>query len=205
MMNLRPLFLPVLLVSVSANAQTTTSGLKRPYDIKSCKIVFKFVNGPQSGEKTVIFDNWGRSEKEEVTTITDTSYMANLSADSVLRNAFNKTPSVQHQGLIHQSGQAFVFDLDRNVGYKRNYVPMEPDLALIGQREVGKDTILGKPCKILEIHGAFRIWYWGKIALKKELIEKGASLNVQEYAVSIDENYVITPDEFKVPPSVKLR
>src|ERR1700755_866771 len=60
-------------LSAAAIAQSSDSSLNKPYGIKSGKIVHKFINGPQSGTKTLIFDDWGRTEKEEVTTISDTA------------------------------------------------------------------------------------------------------------------------------------
>lgn len=210
-------FLTFYLVPVYA--QTAGTSPEKPIDIKSVRLVYTFVNGPQSGEKILVIDDWGKREKEVVTTVTDTSYMRKLSnmaqgqqrdsfsraADSMLASLFKNAPSVQHQMLIHDSGQTYMVDLDRNIGSQRPYFQLMPDFGAIGQKEVGIDTILGKPCKIVEIEGVFRIWYWGKIALKKEIIEKVEGMNVDEHVVSIDINYKIKPDEFKVPASVKMQ
>lgn len=200
-------------------AQTASTLPEKPYDIKSVRLVYKFVNGPQRGEKILVIDDWGRREKEVVTTITDTSYMTDMSStaqaqqkdsfsrasDSMLASISKSIPSVQHQMLIHDSGQTYMVDLDRNIGYQRPYFQFTPNLDAIGQKEVGKDTILGKPCRVVEVQGAFRIWYWGKIALKKEIIQKVEGMNVGEYVVLIDVDYKIKPDEFKVPASVKMQ
>ena len=50
----------------------------------------------------------------------------------------------------------------------------------------------------------FKIWYWKGIVLKKEYIISSTQ-KIYEYATSIDENYVIKEDEFKVPKNVKMQ
>ena len=113
-----------------------------------------------------------------------------------------KPPIVQRNMKVRIPGVVYAIDLDRQIGYKQEDASPLPDL---DQSEVGKDTILGKPCKIVEIQHAFRIWYWGKIALKRELVQKVEGFRVEEFAIEIDENYAIGPDEFKIPASIKIQ
>src|SRR5580658_16941 len=125
--------------------------------------------------------------------------------DSV-RGAFNQPiPAVKHNLKIRVSGQIYVIDLDQKIGYKSGAPSLRLELPGFEQTEVGKDTILGKPCRIVEIQHAFRIWYWGKIALKKELVQPVPGGRVEEYAIEVDANYPIKPDEFKVPDSVTIQ
>ena len=68
------------------------------------------------------------------------------------------------------------------------------------QKKVGEDTFLGKRCEIYDMGGA-KIWYWKGVALKKVLLAD----QIYEDATSVDENYVIKPDEFEVPKNVKMQ
>jgi hypothetical protein len=212
---------PLLFLSVTAGAQPDSSGLQKPYSIKSCKIVYKFFDGPQNGNKTVIFDDWGRKEKEDVVMSTDTAALQQFfsgirqeiaqttpkspMADSMGKAFGQEIPVVQHNMKLRIPGQVYAIDLDRMIGYKQEYFIMLPDSGFLPETEVGKDTILGKPCKIVEVQHAFRIWYWGKIALKREMAQKIEGMRIEEFAIEIDENYAIKPDEFIVPVSIKIQ
>ena len=69
----------------------------------------------------------------------------------------------------------------------------------------GEDTLLGKHCEVREVDKDFRLWVWNKITLKKMLIQKGSDNKWGEFAVEIDEDYVIKPDEFMVPKHVTIK
>jgi hypothetical protein len=224
---MKPLFSFFILLQIyqySAKAQTDTSAKSRPYDVKSARVVYKFSNGPQSGEKVVVFDNWGRSEKMLVTTVTDTAAMGQMisgirseleasssphmhMADSALQTLYNaRFRAAQHRLKIRVPGQVYMIDLDQQTGYKSEFFAYTSEsVPFKGEGiEVGKDTVLGKPCRVVEFQHAFRISYWGRIALKKTILNAPAEVIVEEYAIEVDENYQIKPDEFKVPDSIKI-
>ena len=69
---------------------------------------------------------------------------------------------------------------------------------------LGQDTILGKPCKVVEYQHGVRIWLWKNIPLKNlPLWVSGPKIG--ENAILVDENYVIRPNEFKVPANIKIQ
>jgi hypothetical protein len=197
---------PLLFLSVTAAAQPDSSGLTKPYGIKSCKIVYKFFDGPQNGSKTLIFDDWGRREKEDVVMSTDTAalqkFLSDMHGEIAQTSPKPKPPIVQRNMKVRIPGAVYAIDLDRQIGYKQEDASPLPDL---DQSEVGKDTILGKPCRIVEVRHAFRIWYWGKIALRREMVSKVLGMRIEEFAIEVDENYSIGPDEFKIPASIKIQ
>jgi hypothetical protein len=190
-------------------AQSDSAASKRFYDIKSCRIVYKFYDGPQSGVKTLIFDDWGKEEKEEVTTVSDTGLMKQMLDVAGLPDSLrNMTiPGVQHTLLIRSAYKKYVINLDKKIGYQSTASMQQFGMNLFEQEAVivGEDTLLGKRCVVKEIQKAFRLWIWHKIALKKIIIQKGSPLNVGEYATEIDENYVIKPNEFMVPKNITMR
>ena len=84
----------------------------------------------------------------------------------------------------------------------KNSFPSElPDPS---RRIVGMDTILGKPCVVSEFNGAIRVWTWENIQLKTETVVNADGLKVNVTAVSLDEHYVIKPDEFQIPKNAKV-
>jgi len=188
-------------------AQSDIAAANRNYGIKSCRIVYTFQNGPQSGSKIVTFDQWGAIEKEEVTTMTDTGLMRKALTDAPAPVNKMALPGVQHVLLIKDTKTKYTIDLGKMIGYVTHASALQvgPDFLEKNSIVVGNDTILGKPCVIREMHQAFRFWVWNKIVLKKKLIQNGPEINVAEYATEIDEDYVMKPDEFKVPPNIKVQ
>jgi hypothetical protein len=218
---MKPLLAAIALINIltgTCTAQTDSLVTRKHFPIKSCRVVFKFVNGPQSGTKTVIFDDWGNLEKEEGVTMTDTIAMrkvlgsvldsASTSPEtSAFQNNF-RLAALQHTLIITTNGQRYIIDLDQHTGVKGPILIMEDNMEGV-LKQTGfvfarLDTLLGKPCEIWEAHGAFRFWVWNKFyVLKKELMaDFPASMRVEEYATEIDESYSIKPDEFKVPDNI---
>ena len=53
----------LLISSLCAFSQSDSVDVSpKPYDIKSCKITYRFKNGIQQGEKTIVFDDYGKEE-----------------------------------------------------------------------------------------------------------------------------------------------
>ncbi len=156
----------------------------------------------------MIFDDWGNTVKEEVTTFTDTIMMRHVfrSISDSMGNI--PVPAVQHNLIIKISSQLYSIDLDKHIGYKSNSISFHfgPDFFKKDEVIVGTDTIIGKPCQIVDMQHAFRLWIWEKIPLKKQPIPAIMDgVKVEEYATEIDDSYVIKADEFKIPFNIKIQ
>jgi hypothetical protein len=62
-----------LLLSAATHAQTDSSASRKPFGIKSGRIVYTFFAITASGERILTFDDWGNTFKEEMTTVQDTA------------------------------------------------------------------------------------------------------------------------------------
>jgi hypothetical protein len=162
-----------LLFSAATLAQTDSSALRRPFGIKSGRIVHTFFAIMASAERIMTFDDWGNTFKEEITTVQDTATFkkflmaATGNSKSARDSIFNmKIRGVQHYLGIRTPTQTWNIDLDLHIGYvTESYNP--PDLGPISATVVGQDTILGKPCQVVEQQHSMRIWFWKNIPLKK--------------------------------------
>jgi hypothetical protein len=105
------------------------AAVRKHYPIKSCRIVFRFFNGPQNGTKTIIFDDWGNKEKQEAVTMTDTDAMRNNLAGAPPALREMEIPAVQHNLLITVDGQRYAIDIDHHTGAK------SPNLLIGGSME----------------------------------------------------------------------
>lgn len=187
-MHTRILFLLIFIFRITiCNSQT-------PYKIKSCKIDSYFSNGFQKGKKSLIFTDSGKIEKLYTVVNTDTTI------DIGIPKEYSRGKAVDHHLLIQRTDSVFSIDLDKMIGYKkaRFYIDFSSFIEN-KKKKIGEDTILNRSCDIIEING-IKIWYWKGIALKTELLVG----HVYEYATSIDENYIIKEDEFKLPKGVKI-
>lgn len=194
--------------------QASIGKSQNPYQIKSCKIDFVFSNGLQKGTKTLIFSDSGKIEKESGITYVDTS------ANSEIPRQFIGSRTVYNSLIIHTKDSVFAIDMDSKTGTssfrftlvesshqdepvkKTGKNTFDIDLLALQKnaaKKVGEDTFLNKKCDVIDLDGA-KIWYWKGIALKKESL----SGQIYEYATSIDENYVIKENEFKVPDNIKI-
>ena len=64
-----------LLLSGATHAQTASSPSRKPFGIKSGRIVYSFFDITASGERILTFDDWGSTYKEEITTVQDTNIL----------------------------------------------------------------------------------------------------------------------------------
>jgi hypothetical protein len=168
-----------------------------PCGINSCKIVFEFSNGFQKGTKTLIFNDSGRVEKQIGVTQVDTS------TNNDLPKGIFGSRTVYNSLIIKTKDSIFNIDSDSLKGNKRAVF-----LSTNGYKEllengmatkVGTGIFLGRKCDMIDMGGA-QVWYWKGIALKKELLGD----KIYEHATSIEEHYVIKPDEFEVPKNVRM-
>jgi hypothetical protein len=176
--------------------QNDSSHLFKYYDLDACRVTFTFFDGMNQGEKTIIFADSGFFEKEIVVahmvnnSILNDSTMVQFSREGINALAI-KTPQ-----------NTYLIDLKTRTGTRQDRlsVPFGAELYSSGKKVLGRDTILGRPCEVVQYENAMKIWYWKKIALKKEMVVDG--IMIQECAVSIDELYPIKKDEFDVPKDV---
>jgi hypothetical protein len=185
------------LLLIAITGSTIASYSQAPYRINSCKIEFAFAAGNfQKGVKTLIFTDSGRVEKEFATTYRDTSGKSDIPKEMI------GSRTVYHNLLIHTTDSIFSIDLDLMTGSKKPKPSLDISSLLSGDQmtKVREDTFLNKKCDVIDLGGA-KLWYWKGIVLKKELPIDG----VHEYATSIDENYTIKEDEFRIPRDVKMQ
>ncbi len=189
---LQPLIVLILL-TYNASAQA-------PYQLKSAKIEYVFDLGFAQGTKTLVFTDSGRVEKVVGRQVIDTSMNA------ILPPGFRLTKAEIINIFIMQT-KDFVYsiNLDSMVGSKRPRLTIEIDTSFFKSPEkfVGEDIFLGRKCEVWEFGPIMKIWKWKGIVLKKET--EADSKKITEYAISIDENYILKPDEFTVPPGVKIK
>lgn len=183
---------------------------RKPFRVKSGRVVYTFFAITASGERILTFDDWGNTYKEEITTVQDTLILKAFliatkgMSKSAPDSLFNmKMRGVQHYLGIHTPTQTWSIDLDLHIGYvSEGY--NSPDLGPVSETVVGHDTILGKPCQVVERQPRIRIWFWKNIPVKKLPLWISGPNVVGEHATLIDENYVIRPNEFKVPANIKI-
>lgn len=175
-----------------------TSQTQPPYRIKSARIDYIFNNGFQSGTKTLIFTDSGRTEKVYGITQIDTSLL------NTIPEEFSQTQPSSGKLVIQTPDSIISIDLKKGIANKRPRSDIDLSSFLDSHlKPIGTETFLNRMCEVMDV-GGFKIWYWKGLALKKELMIDG-NQKVYEYAVSIDENYVIKPDEFKVPENVTFQ
>ena len=171
-----------------------------PIQIKSCKIDFVYYAPPLKGTKTIIFTDSGSIFKEIGEQLIDTSNSVGIPKQII------GSRSTYHILIIQTKDSTFSVDLDSMTGTATKRTKLSLDfLPIVGTQmnKIGEDTFLNKKCDIMALRG-FKIWYWKGIAVKKELTTE-ATETVLEYATSIDENYVIKEDEFRIPSGIKMK
>lgn len=182
--------MPLLLIlSISGQTQSL-------YGIKSAKIDYVFSNGFQTGTKTLIFTDSGKTEKAFAVTKMDTSRLKDMPEGF----SANNTSQIL---IIQTKDSVFTVDLVKQVGNRRQRFNLDMSSVFDDQRKsIGTDTFLNRVCDVIDFAG-FKMWYWKGLVLKKEMTIDGDH-KIYEYATSIDENYLIEADEFKVPDNVKF-
>ncbi len=181
----------------SCQTDTLNSG-PTPYDIKSGKIVYRFFNGIQQGEKTVVFDDYGRYEK---------MIGSSIVASSATEDQGFVGDTIREM-LIKKEGVLYKIDLNKGIGFKlsrTDILPLNLNSLRPGQMITGTDTVLGKECTIVEVFGSLRSWYWNRIPIRKQIIGSGMTLKVEEFAISIEEDYTIRESEFELPIGISLK
>ncbi len=184
------------------NAQTTPIPVNKCYDIKSCRIVYTFFNGLERGDKIRIFDDWGAFEKIVAKTklVKDS-----IEGDSIVSKIMKARAKDTNILMLRNRAGSYIIDLDKKEGVFYSLLGCNPEIPDNVGRLVGKDTILGKPCDVMEMPGFIKVWLWNKLVLKKQLTQKVDGITVEEYAILIDENYKIQEGDFNLPTDVKFK
>ena len=186
------IFLSLLLI-LSLSGQTQSL-----YGIKSAKIDFVFSNGFQSGTKTLIFTDFGKTEKALAFTQTYTSKFNHIAEGLTLNQTLSQILIIQTKDSV------FSVDLKKQVGSKQQRFNLDISSMFDDQKKsIGTDTFLNRVCDVVDFAG-FKMWYWKGLVLKKEMTIDGDH-KIYEYATSIDEDYLVKVDEFKIPSNLKFQ
>jgi hypothetical protein len=170
-----------------------------PFKIKSCKIELAFGSPYYKGTETIIFNDYGKTDK-----VTGVKYFDTSAKMDVPKGVIGKR-AVYHFLQIQTPDSVYSIDLDSAKGYGRIRINWgDSSLSISGKRnKIREDTILNKKCDVIDFHG-MKIWYWNGIALKKEF-PTPLTGSWYEYATSIDDNYIIKEDEFNVPKGTQMQ
>jgi hypothetical protein len=168
--------------------------------LNSCKIDFVFGTPSYKGTKTIVFTDSGRIAKEIIDQVVDTTSNFGKPQENIKKRTKFHLLDIQIKDSVYR------IDLDSMIGSKRRrIISFNQDPFIKNWTKIAEDTMLNRKCDIMEFHG-FKIWYWKGIALKKEFPIPPNECNacMYEYAISIDENYIIKKDEFDVPEGIKM-
>ena len=196
-----PLFFMFFTLSFckAARGQGENSNSIKYYQLRACKLTFKFSNGLQEGDKVLIFNDSGVFEKVHVYAH---ALNKSLNGDSVVAALTKNEVTVL---MIKTPKSVYTIDLKSKKGRKEHRSPVlwGNESAFLKKRLIGEDTVLGRLCDVYECDGGFKVWYWKGIALRKEMVIDGTP--VFERIMAIDEHYLIKKDEFAVPIGVALQ
>jgi hypothetical protein len=171
---------------------------KSVFKIKSCNVELAFGTPYNKGTETIIFTDYGKDKAVGV------QYF-DTSAKMDIPSALISKRIIYHFLKIQTVDSVYTIDLDSAKGFGR--IRLNWGDSFLSEIENGnkvkKDTVLNKLCDVIDFHG-MKIWYWKGIALKKEF-PAPLTGTYYEYAISIDENYIIKDDEFKVPKGISMQ
>jgi hypothetical protein len=186
-----------LLISLRSFSQIDSE--KKALGIKCCKITYEFFNGPQKGTKTLIIEDWGRYTRTEGFTESDTAVLKSLNID------LSFLSEKQHELIISTPDSIYVINLNTKTGYGRvqqdNQVLM--DLYKPEEKIIGTELYLGKSCTVTVVQNFLKIWSWNGICLKKQVLDQNVRL--EEYALIIDDTYIVDTHDFQVPEGIQIR
>jgi hypothetical protein len=174
------------------------------YQVKSAKIVYVY-SGPAKGTLTDIIANYGMYETKS----SDVVYTMNGTQSHIRRM------DIQNDSLT------YVVDLDKKTGLKSRselsmmkqiVTKLSPEqkanftlenLLHNGAERVGKESILGKECDVLEFKmQSMKIWLWKGIAMKQE--HAMGTMKMVIAAKSIDADFSASADMFEPPKDIKI-
>ncbi len=185
-----------ILFLVFATAWFTTVIAQPKCELKSCKIVYEYFDGINTGYKTIIFTDSGLIDKQIIVSKIDTTKLPPEAKPMFQSGQESKQLKIQTYDSV------FLIDLNSMKGYK------SARLSLVLRAEnpfivkIGTDTFMQKQCDVYDARVS-KIWYWKGVYLKKEIAFK-EGITIYERAILIDENYLIQKDEFTIPEGVQF-
>lgn len=161
------------------------------------------ISGPQRGDKTLYFKDWGRKQAE-------------FSESTIKIGKYSKRANLLK---IDTGNWEYILNLDSKTGTKRenpvlekmiefrdqiSYGEFGEQLALInGGIETGSDIIMGKNCRVFEFKSKnLKLWLWNWIILKSETLTGNIKIDLQ--AINIKENVAIADTIFKPPLDILI-
>lgn len=185
----------ILMLLLACGLFTATAAQPK-CELKSCKIVYEFFDGINTGYKTIIFTDSGLIDKQTVISKIDTSKLP-PEAKSMF-TVLNETKQLK----IQTKDTIYLIDLISMSGIKSTRWGVGLSVGDPFITKVGTDTFMNRVCEVYDAKVS-KIWYWKGVCLKKELTFKEGG-KVYERAILIDENYIVKEDEFTVPSGVKF-
>ncbi len=191
------LFVSLAVLATSVFAQDV---VKR-YTIKSGEVHYKISGGGnlmgvkfgKSGEKTLLFKDYGtlQFEEEKTTEISDGKTKKEHTM-SKIDNTTIYTVHFQFKKIIAMTDPMASKYLGKNMGEDAQNV-----LKGFGGKKIGKDKVLGFDCNIWTIMGAKQCLYKDQVPLWLEVNMMG--LVTKQEAVSVKFNHSISDSKFKLP------
>ncbi len=198
----------IVLIAVACNKSgglKDTPPLVKLYQVKSAKIVYEY-SGAASGTLTDIFANFGMYENK---------------SNDILFNMGGKQSHVQTTS-INNDTVTYVVDhakkecvktrseFEMLKQYTANWNQQQKDNFILenyvrnGGERVGKETLLGKECDVVDMKMAgMKIWIWKGIMMKVEY-QMGESKMIIA-AKSIDADFSATAEMFEPPKDIPVK
>lgn len=162
--------------------------------------IIEFETSTMGFSQTVIlyFDDYGKTSASEMTgsAMGQNIHNINIMKDGFIYNVDIINKTAYRSKLNEQTNETINFmNMDESMKKKFNI------------KEVGTETIAGKPCKVFEFEVkdagmTSKTWVWNGIGLKSESTVMGMTVTME--VKSIKENVSIPASKFEVPAGIKV-
>lgn len=208
------LFLSGTFIATLAFGQGTSGDkLKeaKVFELKSGKVEYK-LDGTTKGIKTLYWDDYGRIQHEYRKTTTKMLGISNTEETLTIRtkewmysiDLKEKTGTKTKTDATFQTAEAFTGTQGMTHQEREQYG--EAMLKSMGGKEVGSETILGKPCKVIEISQMkSKVWAYKNVTLKLTVNMGGMLGTSSEEATSIEENIAVPASKFQPPAGIEIQ
>lgn len=199
----------LFLTSSMLMAQSGKDRDHKIFGVKSGKIEYK-IEGKTKGTKTLWWDDFGRLQCEVKKTSTK---MMGMTTNEELMTIRNRKGSY-HINLIDKTGTFMSLEDEEEMTEALAGTSDEAELKSKAEeiskgfdaKDVGTETLLGRPCIVMEIgklNG--KHWRYKEIPLKMEIKMGGILGNSVEEAISFDENATVPASRFEVPADISIQ
>jgi hypothetical protein len=193
--------------------QTAATGTKetssapdlfKKYSFKSAIVELKY-SGDCSGTETVYIDDYGMKEA-----IVD-NYAMKVMGTEVQTNHIQLNVGEWHYSIdlkkmkATKMKNAMVERMKNMSGEERKKWQGMGEEVLKGMngKEVGEETVAGKPCKVLSMESVgTKVWIWEGMTLKRHV--KIMGVNQELEAVNLQLDVPVPADKFEVPSGVQV-